>query len=66
MTSEVHVSEVRLLVTDLGRSCRALGFDDANGVPVIVANEPLRRGDRIVRESAFRLVLDGLNKEQPT
>lgn len=64
MTSEVHVSEVRVLVTELGRNCRALSFDDPSGIPVIVANEPLRHGDPVIRESAFRLVLDGLNKEQ--
>lgn len=66
MTSNSHVSEVRVLVADLGTSCRALSFDGENGIPVIVANEPLRHGDPIVRESAFRLVLDGLNKEQRT
>ena len=54
-------SEVRVIVADLGRFCRALSFDGVDGVPVLVANEGIRQGDPQVRESAFRLFLDRLD-----
>lgn len=59
-------SEVRVIVTDLGQLCRALAFDGADGVPIVMANEGIRQGDPVIRESAFRLFLDRLSdsKEQ--
>lgn len=54
-------SEVRVIVADLGKRCRALAFDGADGVPIVIANEGIRRGDLVIRESAFRLFLDQLS-----
>lgn len=57
-------SEVRVIVADLGLRCRALAFDGADGVPVVVANEGIRFGDPVIRESAFALFLDRLSNPE--